>query len=343
MGGAVSGIVGAVGNIAGGLIGGSKAADAAKSQAEALRAAGERSAQMAMFRPVGITTGFGSSRFNVNDLGQVTEAGYELTPELQAIRGRLLGQAGAFDPTTLGQATQPLMGGAASLFGLGQQYLAESPEAASQRFMQQQQALLAPGREQQLATLRNRLAQTGRTGLAVGGTQAGGRMAANPELQAYYNALAQQDLELGARSQQAAMEQQRFGAGLLGTGGELLGQVPRLTSAGYGPLETQLGLARTVESLGQQPFMLSQDLAAAQSGAGARAGGLYMAPQQAAAQAYSQYQSYSPMASFLSGGGSGLGGLFSSFSGFGNPNQYGGLFGSGRVPTSVNRSWGSME
>ena len=339
MGGVVSSVVGGIG----GLISGGKAADAAKAQAEALRAAGERSSQMAMFRPVGITTGFGTSRFKVNELGQVEEAGYELTPELQALRGRLLGQAGAFSPEAIGQAAQPLMGGASTLFGLGQGYLAQSPEAARQQFMQQQQGLLAPAREQQLATIRNRLAQTGRTGLAVGGTQAGGRQAANPELQAYYNALAQQDAEIAARAQQAAMEQQRFGAGLFATGGELLGQVPRLTTAGYGPLETQLGLARTVESMGQQPFQLSQDLAAAQSGAGARAGQLYMQPQAAAAQAYSQYQSYSPLGSFLSGAGSGLGGMFSNFSGFGNPNQYGGLFGGGRVPTSVNRSWGSME
>ena len=176
MGGVVSGIVGTVG----GLISGSKAADAAKQQAEALRAAGERSSQMAQFRPVGITTGFGTSRFKINELGQVEEAGYELTPELQAIRGRLLGQAGAFSPEAIGQAAQPLMGGASTLFGLGQGYLAQSPEAARQQFMQQQQSLLAPAREQQLATIRNRLAQTGRTGLAVGGTQAGGRQADQP-------------------------------------------------------------------------------------------------------------------------------------------------------------------
>lgn len=313
MGGSVGSIVGNVVGTAGGLISGSKAAQAAKGQAEALRAAGERASQMAMFRPVGITTGFGSSRFRTNELGQVEEAGYELTPELQSIRDRLLGQAGAFSPEALGQAAQPLMGGAASLFNLGQQYLAESPQAARERFVQQQQSLLAPGREQQLATLRNRLAQTGRTGLAVGGTQAGGRMAANPELQAYYNALAEQDARIAAGAESAAQQQQQFGAGLFGTGGTLLAQVPALTSAGYSPLQTQLGLARTVESMGQQPFQMSQDLAAAQAGAGARAGGLYMAPQQAAADAYSQYQGYSPMGSFMSNIGpqiSGGGGLF---------------------------------
>lgn len=302
MGGVVSAIAGPVLNIAGGLIGGSKAADAAKGQAEALRAAGLRASEMAQFRPIGITTGFGSSRFNVNELGQVTEAGYELTPELQAIRNRLLTGAGQYDPTAFAQAAQPLMGGAASLFNLGQQYLAESPEAAAQRYVSQQQALLAPSREAQLAGVRGRLFGSGRGGLGV---QTGtGSAPASPELQAYYNALAQQDLQLAAQAQQAGMEQARFGAGLFGTGGSLLAQVPALTTAGYSPLETQLGLARTVESMGQQPFLLSQDLARAQAGAGAAAGQLYMSPQQAAANAYSQYQSYSPFATALSGLGS---------------------------------------
>ena len=298
----------------GGLISGGKAADAAKGQAEALRAAGLRSSQMAQFRPVGLTTGFGTSRFRTNELGQVEEAGYELTPQLQAIRDRLLTSAGGYDPTQLGQAAQPIMGGAASLFNLGQQYLAQSPQEAAQQYVSQQQALLAPSREAQLAGVRSNLFARGRGGLGV---QAGtGGAPTSPELQAYYNALGRQDLELAARGQQAGMEQTRFGAGLFGTGSELLGQVPRLTSAGYGPLETQLGLARTVEGLGQQPFAMSQELARLQAGAGAQAGNLYLQPQAAAANAYSQYQSYSPLGTAFSGlgssmsGGGGFGSLF---------------------------------
>lgn len=342
MGGVVSGIVGTVG----GLISGSKAADAAKGQAEALRAAGLRSSQMAQFRPVGLTTGFGTSRFTVNDLGQVTEAGYELTPELQAIRNRLLTGAGQYDPTQIQQQLIPqLSTGVSSLFNLGQGYLAESPEAAAQRFVSQQQALLAPSRETQLSNVRSRLFARGRGGLGV---QTGtGGAPTSPELQAYFNALAQQDLELAARGQQAGMEQARFGAGLLTGATELGRQIPAIQAQSFLPLETQLGLARTVESMGQQPFLLSQQLAEAQSGAGARAGQLYMQPQAAAAQAYSQYQGYSPLGSFLSGAGSSLGGMSGSLGGvgglFSNPNQYGGFFGGGTVPTSVTRDWGSME
>ena len=327
--GSFASFAGPVFSAVGGLISGGKGADAARGQAEALRAAGLRASQMAQFRPIGLTTGFGSSRFKVNELGQVEEAGYELTPQLQAIRDRLLTSAGDYDPTQLGKAAQPIMGGAASLFNLGQQYLAESPQAAAQRFVQQQQELLAPSRAAQLSGVRSNLFASGRRGLGV---QTGtGGAPTSPELQAYYNALGRQDLELAARGQQAGMEQTRFGAGLFGTGSELLGQVPRLTSAGYGPLETQLGLARTVEGLGQQPFAMSQELARLQSGAGANAGNLYMQPQAAAANAYSQYQSYSPLGTAFSGLGSSMsgGGGFGSFSNLFGSRGGGGFGGAG--------------
>jgi hypothetical protein len=124
-------------------------------------------------------------------------------------------------------------------------------------------------------------------------------------------------------------EDLRLGAGLFGTGGELLGQVPRLTTAGYAPTETQLGLLRTTESLGQQPFLLSQDLANQYSSAGARAGQLYMQPQAAAAQAYSQYQGYSPLGSALSGAGSAMGGMGGGGGGGGASSWFSSLFQSG--------------
>ena len=316
MGGVVSGIVGGIG----GIISGGAASRAASSAAAAQRDAANRASQMAQFRPVGITTGFGSSRFNVNDLGQVTEAGYTLTPELQAIRDRLLTGAGQYDPTQIQQQLIPqLSTGVSSLFNLGQGYLAESPQEAAQRFVNQQQALLAPSREAQLANVRSRLFARGRGGLGV---QTGtGGAPTSPELQAYFNALAQQDLELAARGQQAGMEQARFGAGLLTGATELGRQIPAIQAQSFLPLETQLGLARTVESLGQQPFLLSQDLAAAQAGAGARAGGIYQTGMQSAIANQQRADSYSPLGSFLSGAGSGIGGLFSGGS------SLGGLFG----------------
>jgi hypothetical protein len=118
--------------------------------------------------------------------------------------------------------------GAQALTSLGQQYVAQSPQEAAQQFMSQQQNLLAPSRERQFAQLQNQLFQTGRGGLSVGATGerpsgAAGLGAASPELEAYYNALAQQDAGLAAQAQQAGQQQTAFGAGLLGQG-QALGQ-----------------------------------------------------------------------------------------------------------------------
>jgi hypothetical protein len=247
--------------------------DAARMQADAAREA----AEMARFRPVGITTGFGSSQFTTDAEGNVSGASYQLTPELQAIRDRLMSQAGAYDPTQIAQQAQALGTGAGSLFGAAQGYLSESPEIARQRYISQQQGLLAPINEQNLAGIRNRLFQTGRTGLATGGTMAGGMQATNPELAAYYNALAQQQAQLVAGADQAAQQQQAFGAGLFGSGAGLLGQQTALTSGAYAPLQTQLGLAGTTEQLGQQSLELGSALGGRQATAGAAAGNLLAA------------------------------------------------------------------
>jgi hypothetical protein len=299
MGGAAA-FAGPALGIAGGLISGSKAADAAKGQSEALRAAAERASAMAQFNPYGMTTNFGTSTFADG------RGSYQLSPELQAIQDRLFAATGQYDPTQIGAMAQPLTGGAQSLFNLGQQYLATSPEAASQQYMAQQQALLQPSREADLARLQATNYGRGTGGLGV---QTGtGSAPANPLAQALFNAQSRQDLELAARADEAGMARARFGAGLFGTGGELLGQVPRLTTAGYGPLEAQLGLLGTTERLGQDPFRLSQELAGRYSQAGAQAGQLYLSPQQAAAQAYSKYQGYSPLGTALSGAGSAMGG-----------------------------------
>jgi hypothetical protein len=322
MGGSVASIVSPVASLAGGLISGGKAADAAKGQAEALRAAAERASAMAQFRPMGMTTAFGSSQFTPEGQGS-----YTLSPELQAIQQRLFGAAGGYDPTQIGAMAQPLTGGAQSLFNLGQQYLATSPEQAAQQYMAQQQGLLAPGRAAEEARLATANFGRGTGGLGV---QTGtGTAPSNPLAQALFNARAQQDAELAAQADVFGQKRAVFGAGLFGTGGELLGQVPALTTAGYNPLQTQLNLLGGVEKLGQQPFMLSQDLANQYAGAGARAGQLYLQPQAAASQAYSQYQGYSPMGATLSAIGGGMGGMGGGSSGGGASSWFSGLFNQG--------------
>jgi hypothetical protein len=323
-------VAGSALSIGGGVISGSKAADAAKGQADALRAAADKASAMAMFKPMGMTTNFGTSAFTPEGQGS-----YQLSPELQAISDRLMGYAGTYDPNQVGAAAQPIYGGAQSLFNLGQQYLATSPQQAAQDYMTQQQGLLAPSRAADLARLQTTNFGRGTGGLGV---QTGtGGAPSNPLAQALFNAQSRQDLELAARADEAGMARARFGAGLFGTGGELLGQVPSLTTAGYRPLEAQLGLLGTTEKLGQQPFLLSQDLANQYATAGARAGQLYLEPQAAAAQAYSKYQGYSPLGTALSGAGSAMSGggggagsswfnsLFSSSSGRGAGEGYSGM------------------
>ena len=324
MGSAIGAIAGPALGLAGGLISGGKAASAAKGQAEALRAAADRASAMAQFRPMGMTTAFGTSQFGDDGTGS-----YTLSPELKAIQDRLFGAAGQYDPTQIGTMAQPLTGGAQSLFNLGQQYLATSPEEAAQQYMAQQQGLLAPGRAAEEARLATANFGRGTGGLGV---QTGtGTAPSNPLAQALFNARAQQDATLAAQADEFGQKRAVFGAGLFGTGGELLGQVPRLTTAGYSPLEAQLGLLGTTERLGQQPFMLSQDLANQYAQSGARAGQLYLQPQQAAANAYSQYQGYSPLGSALSGAGSAVGGMggMGGGGGGGASSWFSGLFQSG--------------
>lgn len=289
-----------------GLLGSSMAGDSAEAAANTSAAAQLEAARIAAeesrFRPIGITTRFGSSNFTTGPDGRVSEAGYTLDPQLRAYQDRFLGLAGG----GLSQAEQaqqqfaPLQGAAQGLFGLGQQYLAQSPEQAAQQYMAGQQNLLAPSRERQYAQLQNQLFQTGRGGLSVGATGARpdgsmGLGASNPELEAYYNAIAQQDAALAANAQQAGQQQTAFGAGLFGTGGNLLTQGYQGQAGALAPYQAYLQGASGLEALGQQPLELGSALGgriANTSGANALLqGGMGAAQSQFAANAYNPFAS----------------------------------------------------
>jgi hypothetical protein len=233
------------------------------------RQAGIDAANVAAFRPVGMTTRFGTSQFTrtvdpATGVPYISSAGYTPAPELAGIQEQLFGR---FAPT-LAQAEQmqgqyaPLTPAAQRLFGLGQDYLATSPEQAAQDYISSRQGLLQPLREQQLAGLRSRTFATGRGGLGV---QTGtGRAPASPEMQAYYNALAQQDLQLAAEADQAARQRTLFGSSLIGTGAGLLGTQVQGQAGAYAPLQTQLGLSGQVEQMAMQPYQLGLQLGQAQ-------------------------------------------------------------------------------
>ena len=211
---------------------------------------GQQAAAMAQFRPIGITTRFGTSTF-----GDGT-AGYTPSQELLDLQNFY--------------AKQSLAGRADTerLLSLGRGYISETPQEAQSRYYYQQRALLAPGEEQALGRIRSNLLTTGRGGLAVG--QGGGLAASNPELQAYYNAIATRDLQLGIESEQAARNQITFGQGLL--------------SKAYSPVSTPYSQVAALEELAQAPLDIGAQLGGRSAAAGANAGRLLAAGGLAAAQ-----------------------------------------------------------
>lgn len=262
-------------NTAAGLLQSDKDRAAAQAGAASINAATQQAVQGAQFRPIGTTTRFGSSNFQYDPVtGQMTGAGYQLSPEAKAAQDRFMALANQGITQAEGAQAQfaPLQTGAQSLFGLGNQYLAQSPQSVAQNYINQQMALLQPGRELELANLQNRLQQQGRGGLSV--AQGGTFGATTPELQALYNARAQQDALLAANAQQAGQQNVTFGAGLLGTGATTLDNYYAGQQAAYSPYTSAMGQVTGLETAGQQPFALSTGLANQVSTAGARAGEL---------------------------------------------------------------------
>jgi len=315
--------------------------DAAQTSAAAQMQAAQLAAEAQKFRPVGVTSRFGSSQFEMTPEGYLKSAGYTLSPELQAIQDYVMGQTrtGLGDIGTLQAMGRNYLGmtqgtpvqalgeqymastAGSPLTSLGSSYLSASPEQAAADWMAKQQAVLQPGRERALSGVRNNLFQTGRTGLS---TAQGGQLgAANPELQAYYNALAQQDAQLAAEAAAQGRAQQQFGAGLLqaGTGltqaqqlagaqlyGTGLGLTQQgigfgqgLLSSAYAPLQTGLGLGATIEQLGQQPLDIGAQLGGRSATAGANVGQSLMAGGLGAAKTLQAANQYSPLAAGLYG------------------------------------------
>jgi hypothetical protein len=195
-------------------------------------------------------------------------AGYTLDPQAKNAQDRFVALAEQGLQQAEGAQAQfaPLQTGAQRLFGLGNQYLAQTPQDVAQNYLNQQMQLLQPGRELELANLQNRLQQQGRGGLSV--AQGGTLGATTPELQALYNARATQEAQLAAQAQQAGQQQVAFGAGLLGQGAGAMGQYYGGQQAAYQPYTTALGQVQGLEQLAQQPLQMGANLGqtAAQAG-----------------------------------------------------------------------------
>lgn len=284
------------------LIAGGLGAMGASKQGQAAQQGNLQAAQAAQFRPVGITNTFGTSNFGYDPQGNLTSAGYTLDPRLQAAQNTLMGGLGAN------------LQDQANIQAMGRQYMAQSPQEQAQQYIANQQALLAPLREQQSANLMNQLSNTGRTGLSV--AQGGNLGMANPEYQALANARAMQDLQLAANATQAGQQQYQFGQGLL--------------SSAYQPYTAGLNAAGATEALGQQPLDISAQLAGRSATAGARAADYLKAA-----------TAYSPTGNLLSGlaGNTqftqGLGNLF------GNVGSW--TTGTDVIPTSTFGGYGDIS
>lgn len=275
--------------------------------ASAAQQAGQQAAQASQFRPVGVTTRFGRSGFNYGPNGELIGAGYQAAPDVAAMREALMGiGGGALQQAQQAQGFFPqVQTGAQGLFNLGSQYVAQTPQAAAADYMSKQQALLAPQREQQLAGVRNRLFQTGRSGLATGATAAGDRAATNPEMAAYYNALAQQDAQLAAQAQQAGQQQVQFGQGLMSGALGLQGAGYNLQNQALTPFTGAFQAATNVENQAMNPLNIGSGLGSAASAQARQAALMQLEGQQQAnkinadATASALYKLQDPVAALI--------------------------------------------
>jgi hypothetical protein len=293
-----------------------EAAQKAQAMIDAETAAAKAAAQ---FRPVGMTTRFGASQFGFDPVtGRLTSAGYTLSPEAKAAQDRFvkLAETGIQQAEGAQKAFEPLQTGAQSLFKLGQGYLAEKPEDVAKNYLASQMALLQPGRETELANLQNRLQQQGRGGLSV--AQGGALGATTPELQALFNARTQQEAQLAANAQQYGQQNVAFGAGLLGTGAQTMGQYYGGQQAAYAPYTTALGQVQGLEQLAQQPLTMGAALGQQAAQAGANVGRLGLSGAEFSTRlATGNAATTNPYSTLLSGLGASpafgqaIGGLFS--------------------------------
>lgn len=292
--------------LAGGLLNSNAAQNAAQTSADAQLQAAQIAANAAKFKPVGVTTNFGTSQFGYDANGNLNSAGYQLSPQLQTQQNALMGIANNNLAQFQGAqaATAPMGQSAQTLFNLGQGYLSTSPQEQAQKYYQDQMALLQPSNERTLAELQNTLQQQGRMGLATGGTST--MAAANPALEAYYNSLLQQQNQLAANATQGGMDYAKFGAGIVGTGGDLLKSMFNTQNNAFQPYQTAFGGAQTIEGLGQNALDQGINIGAKGTASNAQSGALLAQGLTNAANTMQPANAYSPWAGLLSGAGNAL-------------------------------------
>jgi len=317
----------AASTVVGGLMGRSAAkknAEAARAQAAATVEAARIAAEEARFRPVGITTRFGSATPQIDPEGRVGGYTYQGSPELVGLQDQLSRIYG----TSLGQAEraagyQPQFEQAAQgLFALGGEQIPQSRE----QIMAEQQALLRPYDIEEEQRLAASVFGRGRGGLSVG---AGG----NPELQALAESRSRRDAQLLANVDQTFMNRAQQGAGLFGTGAGVLGQGYQTQQAALAPFTGQFQTAQNLEQVARQPMDIGTALGQQITTANTNAGNLLFGGQQAAAAL--QAQAAQAQAAQTAGFGAGIA---SAGQNYANNALYRDIYGGGQTPTSTSTS-----
>jgi len=281
-----SNLTGAVGGYANNLTGtagslGSGLTSAVGGFAGDLTAAGQQAQQDMQFRPVGLTTRFGSTTTPQYDAaGRLVGYGYTAANDVAAQRDRLLSLSNEALPTTtnIGQATTD--------------------------YYNQLQALQRPQDEQSLAALRANLQTSGRAGLAFGATSGAGGAnalaATNPELAAYYNALAQRQSTQALTAQDTA--QQRLNQQIAMSQG-LFTNAQALETAAQQPLALGMQYGGQVNAAqiagGQAALNAASTASQQQSQAQYQAAALQAQAQQRAAELQAQAQQQASLQQYL--------------------------------------------
>jgi hypothetical protein len=107
---------------------------------------------------------------------------------------------------------------------------------------------------------------------------------------------------LAAQAQQAGQQNVAFGAGLFGTGANMLGQYQAGQVGALNPFVTYLGAGQTIEELGQAPLKLGAALGGQAAAYGANVGQSLLQGGVSAARAQAAGAGQSPLSDVLAGG-----------------------------------------
>ena len=246
--------------------------------------------------------GTNSSTYDAN--GLLTGVSSTAAPWLQVNQDALKNLSGQQlqQYLTSMQTTAPMLTAGQNAMTLGNKYLSTDPATQAAKYMADQQALVATGRERDMSQLLTGEQNRGTLGLSVGGTSTG-MMGSNPRLEALMNAQRQQDLGLAANATQGGMDYAKFGAGMVGTGGDLTGAGYALQDKAFTPYGTTMTALNTGQGYQDQALNKAASLGSAATAAAAAGAGAYGNYATNATNLTQKADSASPWGALLTGAG----------------------------------------